>query len=905
MSSSRQRRVTALLVVALLAEGILAGSAATVLGADPSLDPTRPVPSDGAPSEGPPASAEPSSQPSAGPSVEPSIEPSIEPSVEPSVEPSIEPSVEPPADPPVEPSGEPSIGPSVEPSVEPSTDPRPGPVESPAVVEVVPPEPEPRLQPGVHYEEAMAHAQDRISFKPGGLVTRGFTPRAGDTWPVDGSAPRALPAGNATGAAITDSPQGSMWADAPPVSSTVDGAVIDPADVVPAEGAMAVSPAADDPLDVSGTKRLKQVFGFLPYWEVSDSSNTLDYRVLSTIAYFSVGSDRYGNLLKKNSDGTPTTGWGGWGSSALTNVINNAHANNTRVVLTITMFAWTSSQAERQTALLSSATARQNLARQAAIAVRDRGVDGINLDFEPIASGQADNFTALVRTFRAELNRIASGYQLTFDTTGWIGNYPIEDATASGAADAIFVMGYDYRTASQGYVGSIAPIAGPVYDVTDTMKAYTARVAASKLILGVPYYGRAWSTETDAVRSKNISGTKYGSSNAVIYTTAVEYAAEHGRRWDDVEKGPYVVYRRENCTATYGCVTSWRQIYYDDTQSLRLKYDLVNSMGLRGAGMWALGYDDSRTELNAVLADEFLSTDTTPPVVTATATPGAFSPNGDGVDDRVALRWSVDEPVSGVARIRKGTTVYKTWAADQGGTIVWNGIDRTGRMVSDGLYYFQVDVTDPSGNRTVQEAAVNVDRTVARLAWTPSLFFPHDGDGYARSSKVSFQLARSATTSLRVFTMAGGYVKTAWVNRALAAGTWSWTWSGLDGHGDRVPRGWYRAVVTATSWVGTTTLTKLVLVDAFAVTATPVSPTGGQTLTLNLRSAEPLGAAPRVWFRQAGRTALAKTATSLGGGRYVVTFPVVAGATGPAKISISARDAAGGTNSQSLTITVQ
>ena len=54
---------------------------------------------------------------------------------------------------------------------------------------------------------------------------------------------------------------------------------------------------------------------------------------------------------------------------------------------------------------------------------------------------------SLVRSVRAELNSVAPGYQLTFDTTGYIGNYPIEDATAPGGADAIFIMGYDYRTA--------------------------------------------------------------------------------------------------------------------------------------------------------------------------------------------------------------------------------------------------------------------------------------------------------------------------------------------------------------------------------------------------------------------------------------------------------------------------
>jgi flagellar hook capping protein FlgD len=299
------------------------------------------------------------------------------------------------------------------------------------------------------------------------------------------------------------------------------------------------------------------------------------------------------------------------------------------------------------------------------------------------------------------------------------------------------------------------------------------------------------------------------------------------------------------------------------------------------------------------------ATDLIAPVVTAATTPGSFSPNGDGIAERITLGWSADEPVTGYARIRKGGTVFKTWAIGATGSLVWDGLDRTGRMVADGLYHFSIEVSDPSANRTLQEVAFSVDRTAGQLVWSPALFFPHDGDAYAKTSKVSFRLARTAATTLQIYTQAGEYVKTAWVDRTLAAGTWGWTWNGVDGGGARVPRGWYRAVLTATSWVGTTTVTKLVLVDAFSVIAAPVSPTGGQTLALTLRSAEPLRAAPRVTFGQAGVAAVTKAATSLGGGRYIVRFTVLAGAPGPATIGIWARDTAGRTNSQSLTITVQ
>jgi spore germination protein YaaH len=485
------------------------------------------------------------------------------------------------------------------------------------------------LQPGIQYEEAMAHERDRIAFVPGARVSVPFVPRAGDKWSVGGTLPRQLPAGQATGRDMAASAQGSRWAKrdtsagtsgtltptATPLPSSapapVDAPTLDASDVTAANAASAVFPSPQLATSPQNAGLLRQVFGFLPYWEVG--SATLNYDVLSTIAYFSVGSDAGGNLLKRNTDGTVTTGWGGWTSAEMTSIINRAHQKRTRVVLTISMFAWSTAQADKQRALLGSPAARLNLARQAAAAVRDRGADGINLDFEPIASGYADEFTAFVRTMRGELNRISTGYQLTFDTTGYIGNYPIEAATAAGAADAIFIMGYDYRTGATNPVGSLAPLTGPIYDLTDTVRAYVARVPASKLILGVPYYGRAWSTTTNQLNATNSSGSKFGSSTTVVYDSVVDYAVQYGRHWDSIEQTPWVAYQRDNCTTAYGCVTTWRQIYYDDATSLAAKYDLINRYALRGAGIWALGYDGARPELYAVLARKFLH-DTTAPL---------------------------------------------------------------------------------------------------------------------------------------------------------------------------------------------------------------------------------------------------------------------------------------------------
>jgi len=58
------------------------------------------------------------------------------------------------------------------------------------------------IQPTIQYDEAMAHAGDKIAFAPGDRVSVPFKPRAGDHWAVGGLAPRTLPAGRMTGGAM-------------------------------------------------------------------------------------------------------------------------------------------------------------------------------------------------------------------------------------------------------------------------------------------------------------------------------------------------------------------------------------------------------------------------------------------------------------------------------------------------------------------------------------------------------------------------------------------------------------------------------------------------------------------------------------------------------------------------------
>ncbi len=677
------------------------------------------------------------------------------------------------------------------------------------------------LRPTVQYEEALAHANDRIAFKAGGRVTVPFRPRAGDPWVVDGARPRALPAGSASGKALRALPNGAASL-VPTTAPRVDAPIVDPATVIAADGA---TWSFDDgqptfeltaAVDPGALKR--EVFGFLPYWELSDSSTTLDWEKISTVAYFGVGADGKGNLIRKNSNGSATVGWSGWTSSRMTSVINAAHASHARVVLTVQSFAWTATGLARQKKLLGSAAARANLATQIASAVRARGADGVNLDFEPIASGYADEFTLLVRKVRSSLKAVAKGYQLTFDTTGWIGNYPIEAATAKGGADAVLVMGYDYRSSSSTPVGSIAPIGGPTYDIRDTLKAYVARIPASKVILGVPYYGRAWSTSSSSVHAKNISGTKYGGSVTVPYVTAREFGVTYGKSYDAVDGVAWTAYRRQNCTPAYGCVKPWRQLYFDDAKALKAKYDLVNQYGLRGSGIWALGYDGTRPELYAAIEAKFI-TDTVPPTIkSGSISSGLVSPNGDGRLETTTARLTASGLTAWGYRVQRvngatlGAAVRTGSQAGRTPSLTWNGRDQGGAVVADGRYRLTLWTADASNNRAERAFTVTVDRTAAGVTTAASRgYFSPDGDGHQDTLPLSWKASEALTGVVRLRNSAGTSVRSWSFSKRTS---WKTAWSGRTRAGVFVPAGRYTFQVKGRDRAGNLTLVRrTILVD--------------------------------------------------------------------------------------------
>jgi len=354
----------------------------------------------------------------------------------------------------------------------------------------------------------------------------------------------------------------------------------------------------------------REVFGFAPYWELASGDlSDVQYDKVSTVAYFG---------LTFNADGTfaNDAGMTGWNSAALTSVVSQAHAAGDRVDLVVKQF-----DNNVICGIVGTGASGQNAIKNAINTARSRGLDGVNVDFEGSAAncnGQNNQglLTTWVASFYQQVHAQIPGGQLTIDTysgsASWDQGFFRIDALAP-YVDAFFVMAYDMSSPND---LPNAPLGGP-YTYTDatTVSQYLAKTGGdgSKVILGVPYYGYKFSTAGSGWNAPAnlgaVTGCNWNCSDPYSdIVTEIPCAQQLSLHWDGPSSTPWLSwYSPASNDPCGGNHNSWRELYYDNAQSLSAKYDLVLNHGIRGTGMWALGYDHGSSDLWQALGSKFLT----------------------------------------------------------------------------------------------------------------------------------------------------------------------------------------------------------------------------------------------------------------------------------------------------------
>ncbi len=346
-------------------------------------------------------------------------------------------------------------------------------------------------------------------------------------------------------------------------------------------------------IEVQGNQALtKTVFGFLPWWQYQlGSQNYLRYDLLSHLAVFSFEADSTGALKD------PPYGTWPW-----YDVITKAVNNNVKLMMTVTNF---DSLAIHK--IFNDVNVRKNLINNILTKNVSGAFAGVIIDFENIQIRDKKNPTKnFLDAIKNALNNINTVNELAIAVPN-VNDGSWDFNLLLNSADYLFVMCYDYNGSWSYNTSPSAPLIGNGgYNVTSTFDVYFSSIVTSnpdKLILGVPYYGNYWRLNSkdpfaqvlpyDPLRSKN-----NWIKPSLLYNQIIPAYSQKSIQWDKTTQTPWLSWRD----------SIWNQIWYDNDSSLALKYDLAIKKNLKGIGIWALGYDDGRTELWNLIERKFSRT---------------------------------------------------------------------------------------------------------------------------------------------------------------------------------------------------------------------------------------------------------------------------------------------------------
>lgn len=139
--------------------------------------------------------------------------------------------------------------------------------------------------------------------------------------------------------------------------------------------------------------------------------------------------------------------------------------------------------------------------------------------------------------------------------------------------------------------------------------------------------------------------------------------------------------------------------------------------------------------------------------------------------------------------------------------IFWNGVEDSGKLAEDATYYYELSVTEPSGNSAVYKTenfVLDTSKTELMLSASPDAFSPRIG------KSITFKPVAKATSGIESYTLtvqnaAGKTVRTMTGTGSLPAQI---NWDGNDDSSTRCVDGVYQATLSTVAKSGTAAETK-------------------------------------------------------------------------------------------------
>ncbi|OHE64544.1 MAG: hypothetical protein A2Z99_03495 [Treponema sp. GWB1_62_6] len=280
----------------------------------------------------------------------------------------------------------------------------------------------------------------------------------------------------------------------------------------------------------------QEIWGYL----ISGSESAIDASFpVSDIAYFAAGLNSFGTLV-----GVPD--------------VRKVRPLGKRVHLVV---AETGNQALTHFCLDPAYPVRDALVRDITLAAVD--FDGVQIDFEAVNAKDKEHFLAFLSRLKGSLGNRTLSVALV---ARWRDvNDAYDYGRISAIADRVIIMAYDEHWSSSG-PGAIASL-----EWCRTISDYAQRkIGAGKLVMALPFYGRAWADKNPAKAY----------AHAGISRIISEKELSAGRLSDE---SPFFEYQE----------TVNVRVFFEDARSLGSRLRLYSDALVGKVAFWRLGLEDA------------------------------------------------------------------------------------------------------------------------------------------------------------------------------------------------------------------------------------------------------------------------------------------------------------------------
>jgi len=352
----------------------------------------------------------------------------------------------------------------------------------------------------------------------------------------------------------------------------------------------------------------KIIYGFLPYWNLDDFKIEKE---LTHLSFFGLNITANGEIATKDSNGNLDPGYRIINEDKFLELATQMKAQNGQVEVVLKQF-----DADDIAAFLNDEQAHLNFFNSLDSLLLAYPISGINIDIEYSGENSQKLRPSLVQFMRELDEYLNTKYKhvsvsLDVYASAASDEQSIWDIKALNQyVDYIVVMAYDFHQRSSEQAGPVAPLFSEDgkwnKDINQNLKIFLEQMPREKILLGLPFYGYGWQTDSSDPKANTYKNTGFTvsykkvkdllnlSEGGQASESAWLGATQIKKSFDNDALSPFITYQQDDELYT---------IYYEDPESIAYKLEYARQLDLAGIAIWALGYEDNERELWEVIAN--------------------------------------------------------------------------------------------------------------------------------------------------------------------------------------------------------------------------------------------------------------------------------------------------------------